>query len=303
MRYRGLESTLNLAGSPPGDKRSVEARAAAAILAAHEGWRQGFEEITGRARERFERRDWRGAQADATARLALYRIHLDNAVADVRDLLDDALMERTLWAALKAHHARALAHRGDAEIAQTFFNSVTRRVFSTVGVAAAIEYLDPDASDPTDPLGPHRCRRRANRALRARGPRRGGASPAAPELPVVGAVGPGGARRRAGGRPDPATPGRDRAGRTDCHRDASPGVLPEQGRLSGRTDPGRRRGPPAGAAADPRRAGDRGRCCPDDPERGQRRLRLQLDLLPGGRALSPGAGRVPQLDHAQQAPG
>src|SRR5262245_35977677 len=150
MRYRGLESTLNLAGSPPGDKRSVEARAAAAILAAHEGWRQGFEEITGRARERFERRDWRGAQADATARLALYRIHLDNAVADVRDLLDDALMERTLWAAIKTHHARAMAHRGDAEIAQTFFNSVTRRVFSTVGVDAAIEYLDPDAPSAAD---------------------------------------------------------------------------------------------------------------------------------------------------------
>ncbi|HTG49999.1 MAG TPA: isocitrate dehydrogenase kinase/phosphatase AceK regulatory subunit, partial [Gemmatimonadales bacterium] len=66
MRYRGLESTLNLAGSPPGDKRSVETRAADAIFAAYEGWRQGFEEITGRARERFERRDWRGAQADAT---------------------------------------------------------------------------------------------------------------------------------------------------------------------------------------------------------------------------------------------
>ena len=28
MRYRALESTLNLAGSPPGDKRSVETRAA-----------------------------------------------------------------------------------------------------------------------------------------------------------------------------------------------------------------------------------------------------------------------------------
>jgi isocitrate dehydrogenase kinase/phosphatase len=150
MRYRELDSTLNLAGSPPGDKRSVEARAATAILAAHEGWRQGFEEITGRARERFERRDWRGAQADATARLALYRIHLDNAVADVRDLLDDALMERTLWAAIKTHHARAMVHRGDAEIAQTFFNSVTRRVFSTVGVDAAIEYLDPDAPSAAD---------------------------------------------------------------------------------------------------------------------------------------------------------
>ena len=160
MSYRGQETTLNLAGSPPSDKRSVEARAAAAIHAAYDGWREGFDQITARARERFERRDWRGAQADATARLALYRIHLDNAVADVRDLLDDALMERTLWAAIKAHHVRTLGRRGDAEIAETFFNSVTRRVFSTVGVDAAIEYLDPDAVGsgespaPTERYGP-----------------------------------------------------------------------------------------------------------------------------------------------------
>jgi len=160
MSYPRQETTLNLAGWPPSDKRSVEARAAAAIHAAYNGWRQGFDEITARARERFERRDWRGAQADATARLALYRIHLDNAVADVRDLLDDALMERTLWAAIKSHHARALVQRGDAEIAETFFNSVTRRVFSTVGVDAAIEYLDPDAvtadetPPPTERYGP-----------------------------------------------------------------------------------------------------------------------------------------------------
>ena len=93
-------------------------------------------------RDRFEQRDWLGAQADATARLALYRIHLDSAVADVRDILQDAVMERTLWAAMKSWHARGCSGRPDVELAQTFFNSVTRRVFSTVGVDHAIEYLD-----------------------------------------------------------------------------------------------------------------------------------------------------------------
>jgi isocitrate dehydrogenase kinase/phosphatase len=64
-------------------------------------------------------------------------------VADVHDILQDAVMERTLWAAMRACHARGIVSRPDAELAQTFFNSVTRRVFSTVGVDAAIEYLDP----------------------------------------------------------------------------------------------------------------------------------------------------------------
>jgi isocitrate dehydrogenase kinase/phosphatase len=119
---------------------------AAAALAIHTGydrWIRGFEEITRRARERFERRDWRGAQADATARLTLYRIHLDGAVADVRDILEDAVLERTRWAAVKAKHQAGLAGRADAELARTFFNSVTRRIFSTVGADPSIEYLDP----------------------------------------------------------------------------------------------------------------------------------------------------------------
>jgi isocitrate dehydrogenase kinase/phosphatase len=144
MMRLGRETTLNLAGSTgPGNRAA--AAAAAAIHAAHQRWIRGFEEVTRRAHQRFEQRDWRGAQTDATARLALYRIHLDGAVADARDILADAVLERTLWAAVKARHFEGLAGRPDAEVAQTFFNSVTRRIFSTVGADPAIEYLDPSA--------------------------------------------------------------------------------------------------------------------------------------------------------------
>jgi isocitrate dehydrogenase kinase/phosphatase len=146
MMQSGRETTLNLAGSPGVSNRvAAEAAAAAAIHAAHEHWIRGFDEITRRARERFEQRNWRGAQADATARLALYRTHLDAAVADSRDILGDAVLERTLWAAVKARHSESLAGVPDAELAQTFFNSVTRRIFSTVGADPAIEYLGPSA--------------------------------------------------------------------------------------------------------------------------------------------------------------
>jgi isocitrate dehydrogenase kinase/phosphatase len=118
------------------------AAAVASIDAAYRRYERGFEEITRRARGRFERRDWSGAQADATERLALYKAHVDAAVADVHDILEDAVMERTVWAAMRSHHARHTADLPDGELAETFFNSVTRRVFSTVGVDPAIEYLD-----------------------------------------------------------------------------------------------------------------------------------------------------------------
>jgi isocitrate dehydrogenase kinase/phosphatase len=118
------------------------AAAVASIHAAYVEYQRGFEEITARARGRFEWRDWSGAQADATGRLELYKAHVDAAVADVHDILEDAVMERTVWAAMKSDHALRTAHRPDAELAETFFNSVTRRVFSTVGVDPAIEYLE-----------------------------------------------------------------------------------------------------------------------------------------------------------------
>jgi isocitrate dehydrogenase kinase/phosphatase len=138
MSAIGSGSTLNLPACP-----EIGNRAVAAIHAAYDRYHGGFEEITRRARDRFERSDWLGAQADATERLALYRAHVDAAVADAHDILQDAIMERTLWAAMRARHAQGTQRRPDAELAQTFFNSVTRRVFSTVGVDAAIEYLDP----------------------------------------------------------------------------------------------------------------------------------------------------------------
>jgi isocitrate dehydrogenase kinase/phosphatase len=117
--------------------------AVGAIDGAYREYERGFEEVTRRARSRFEQRDWIGAQSDATERLALYKAHVDAAVADVQDILEDAVMERTVWAAMKAEHAARTAESPDAELAETFFNSFTRRVFSTVGVDPAIEYLDP----------------------------------------------------------------------------------------------------------------------------------------------------------------
>ena len=63
--------------------------AVASIHAAYEKYERGFEEITSRAQSRFEQRDWSGAQADATERLTLNRAHVDAAVADIHDILED----------------------------------------------------------------------------------------------------------------------------------------------------------------------------------------------------------------------
>ena len=248
MSAIGSESTLNLPACP-----EIGNRAVTAIHAAYDRYHGGFEEITRRARERFERRDWRGAQADATERLALYRTHVDGAVADVRDILQDAVMERTLWAAMRARHALGARGRPDAELAQTFFNSVTRRVFSTVGVDAAIEYLAPSA-------GPAGARRAAALRPRAGGDgRRRGGPPHPRALPVVGAVRRARPRRGAswrGSSPRRWTACR-RRGPVEIDMVRSVFYRNKGAYVVGRVRRGGR-GPPAGDAAAPRRARHRG---------------------------------------------
>lgn len=114
---------------------------ARAIARAFAEFREEFEACSRRARERFERRDWAGMQRDARSRLDLYRAAVDGVVASLRGVLGDDVSERQVWAAMKRRFAAIVSNRGDAEIAETFFNSATRRLFSTVGVDSDIEFF------------------------------------------------------------------------------------------------------------------------------------------------------------------
>ncbi|HWZ59086.1 MAG TPA: bifunctional isocitrate dehydrogenase kinase/phosphatase [Gemmatimonadaceae bacterium] len=104
-------------------------------------YHDSFRDITTRAQGHFERRDWGRAQADATGRLALYRVRVEQAVSDTRARLgQDIAADPALWAAAKSRFAVHTCDRPDAEIAQTFFNSVVRRVRGTVGSDPATEF-------------------------------------------------------------------------------------------------------------------------------------------------------------------
>ena len=58
------------------------------------------------------------------------------------------LQERSIWAATKAVYSSLIARSRAWEIAETFFNSLTRRVFATDGVDQAIEFVDTDFDAP-----------------------------------------------------------------------------------------------------------------------------------------------------------
>lgn len=128
--------------------------AANAIHAAFAAYHEQFKTITRRARTRFEQRDWHGIQADAAARLDLYTAVVDEIVADIRELLADRVEEKLVWASMKAVYSGLIAGRNDWELAETFFNSVTRRIFATVGVDPEIEFVDTDYDTPPTQVQP-----------------------------------------------------------------------------------------------------------------------------------------------------
>lgn len=107
-----------------------------------------FDEITRRARERFLARDWRGSFDDARERLRLYSLIVGSLTLRARDLLGPRLCDRSIWSETKARYSALVAPASRWEIAETFFNSLTRRVFTTEGVNQAMEFVDTDFDAP-----------------------------------------------------------------------------------------------------------------------------------------------------------
>jgi isocitrate dehydrogenase kinase/phosphatase len=107
-----------------------------------------FDAITARARDRFLARDWRGSHDDAAERLRLYSSVLDRLTSEIVELMGARLRDRSVWAATKAVYSSLIARSVRFEIGESFFNSLTRRVFATEGVDQGIEFVDTDFDAP-----------------------------------------------------------------------------------------------------------------------------------------------------------
>jgi len=117
----------------------VSDQVARRIAAAFEAWHVEFRGMTRRARGRFARREWQGGQDDAAARLASYQQWVERLVAELGVLPPNP---RGHWSRVKDAFAREISGWADADLAATFFNSVTRRLLGTVGSDASSEFTE-----------------------------------------------------------------------------------------------------------------------------------------------------------------
>jgi isocitrate dehydrogenase kinase/phosphatase len=99
-----------------------------------------FRTLTRRAKQRFEARDWDGIRRDTVARLDLQPQAVVETYEALRQQIGDTIAERELWPDMKEAYSLAILGRNDFEVAQTFFNSLTRRVFPHVGVDPRIDF-------------------------------------------------------------------------------------------------------------------------------------------------------------------
>ncbi|MCI0668814.1 MAG: bifunctional isocitrate dehydrogenase kinase/phosphatase, partial [Methylococcaceae bacterium] len=103
-----------------------------------------FRAVTRKARRRFESRDWKGSQRDAVERIELYDTAVKRTRVEIKRRLGHLCKNKTLWAKTKASYANLIAKYPDSEFYKTFFSSITRGIFDTVGVDRDVEFLAVD---------------------------------------------------------------------------------------------------------------------------------------------------------------
>jgi isocitrate dehydrogenase kinase/phosphatase len=126
--------------------RAVEDAAAAVIADTFHEYVSRFRQLTRRARAHFETQDWQAMQRDSARRFDLYTEAVNEGLAKLLALLGPRAEDRPSWTALREAFAARVATRWDVELAETFFNSFTRRIFHTIGVDPAVEYVTPGMS-------------------------------------------------------------------------------------------------------------------------------------------------------------
>lgn len=145
------------------DLHSIERTAALRLFDAFRNYNRRFRENTRRAARHFASRDWSTSRRDAVERIELYNKSVAAIMQEVAVLLESEYASRQTWSRVKEHYAALIGDCADSGFYKTFFSSVTRRVFQTVGVDPMVEFLAADVEPGLTDAHPLRTRVYVNR--------------------------------------------------------------------------------------------------------------------------------------------
>lgn len=118
------------------------------IHEAYERYKERFNRITVYAAVCFKNRNWPENKKAVHERLDLYAQSVDDTISNIRLAYPAYCCQTECWALVKQHYAKLVQNRLDYEFAETFFNSVTRHMFNTVGVNPEFEFTAADFQIP-----------------------------------------------------------------------------------------------------------------------------------------------------------
>ncbi|MBI1731446.1 MAG: bifunctional isocitrate dehydrogenase kinase/phosphatase [Gammaproteobacteria bacterium] len=121
----------------------IVAQSAQLIYEGFVRYNENFGRVTARARKRFETRDWQGVQEDLVGRVELYEKSVRRIVTTLQKNLGPRVNDRRLWNDIRFYYGERVRNIPDAGFTKTFFNSVSRRIFGTVGIDPEVEFVSP----------------------------------------------------------------------------------------------------------------------------------------------------------------
>lgn len=134
------------------DRKQDLAAAGRAIYDGFTAYNEQFQQITDRARRRFEQRDWAGQLRDIGERVELYEDWTRRTLDELRSILGAQAEDHDVWRALRDYFGHRIEGVPDAGFMKTFFNSITRRLLGTVGVDAEVEFIQPPPEEGVQSL-------------------------------------------------------------------------------------------------------------------------------------------------------
>ena len=129
------------------DTRKLVAESAKLIFEGFVRYNDNFGRVTERARRRFETRDWKGVQEDIIARVELYEKSVRRIVTTLQKQLGPRVNDHSLWNEIRWYFGERVVNVPDAGFMKTFFNSITRRIFGTLGIDPEVEFVSPSPDE------------------------------------------------------------------------------------------------------------------------------------------------------------
>lgn len=88
-----------------------------------------FLQITAQAKTRYSQSDWQGFAKDSADRISFYDLRVQESIDRLQQELPQQQLDEPLWQQVKQHYLQFLMFHPQAELAETFYNSVFCRLF------------------------------------------------------------------------------------------------------------------------------------------------------------------------------